>query len=133
MLRYYASCFVLFEVIIYQVSILSLAFTSYLGLRPIAMPSPWLLIFTFSFKAQVHVSGLNNSQHCWGLLANNVVSVCMDRRVFFDRFPTVRNKCQQVPTLLWFHANGCNKSQHCWAQQCCVLLANNVGSVCMGL
>ena len=33
----------------------------------------------------------------------------------FDRFQTVRNKCQQVPTLLWFHANGRNKSQHC----CC--------------
>ena len=44
-----------------------------------------------------------------------------------------RNKRQQVPTLLWFHANGRNKSQHCWAQQCWVLLANNVGSVCMGL
>ena len=43
-------------------------------------------------------------------------------------------KCQQVPTLLWFHANGRNKSQHCWAQECWVLqLANNVGSVCMGL
>ena len=36
----------------------------------------------------------------------------------FDRFQTIRNKCQQVPTLLWFHANGRNKSQHCWAQQC---------------
>ena len=39
---------------------------------------------------------------------------------------------QQVPTLLWFHANGRNKSQHCWVQQYWVLLANNVGSVCMG-
>ena len=51
----------------------------------------------------------------------------------FDRFQTIRNKCQQVLTLLWFHANGRNKSQYCWAQQCWVLLANNVGSVCMGL
>ena len=38
------------------------------------------------------------------------------------------SKIQQVPTLLWFHASGRNKSQHCW-----VLLANNVGSICMGL
>ena len=45
----------------------------------------------------------------------------------------VSNCTQQVPTLLWFHANGRNKSQHCWAQQCWVLLANNVASVCMGL
>ena len=51
----------------------------------------------------------------------------------FDRFQTIRNKFQQVPTLLWFHANGRNKSQHCWAQQCWVLLASNVGSVCMSL
>ena len=38
-----------------------------------------------------------------------------------------------MPKLLWFHANGRNKSQHCWAQQYWVLLANNAGSVCMGL
>ena len=44
-----------------------------------------------------------------------------------------RNKCQQLPTLLWLHANGRNKSQHCWAQQCWVSLANSVGSVSMGL
>ena len=31
------------------------------------------------------------------------------------------------------HANGRNKSQHCWAQQCWVLLVNNVGSVCISL
>ena len=39
-------------------------------------------------------------------------------RQTFDRFQTVRNKCQQVLTLLWFHANGRNKSQHCWAKKC---------------
>ena len=26
----------------------------------------------------------------------------------FDRFQTIRNKSEQVPTLLWFHANGRN-------------------------
>ena len=45
----------------------------------------------------------------------------------------VSNLTQQVPTLLWFHANGRIKSQHCSAQQCCVLLANNVASVYIGL
>ena len=50
-----------------------------------------------------------------------------------QQVPTSANKCQQVPTLLWFHANGRNTSQHCWAQQCWLLLANNVASVCMGL
>ena len=62
------------------------------------------------------------SLKCWDLLGQK-----------FDRFQTVSNKCQQVPTLLWFHVNGCNKSQHCWTQQCWVLLANNVASICMGL
>ena len=42
----------------------------------------------------------------------------------FKLYATSANKCQQVPTLLWFHANGRNKSQHCWAQQRWVLLAN---------
>ena len=38
----------------------------------------------------------------------------------FDRFQTIRNKCQQVPTLLWFHANGYmqhnmpNNTACCW-------------------
>ena len=76
-------------------------------------------------------SAISSRQHCWMLLANNVASVCMGLKVW-----PVSNYTQQVPTiptLLWFHANGRNKSQHCWAQQCWVLLANNVGSVCMRL
>ena len=69
-----------------------------------------------------YASPVTEQWKCWDLLGQK-----------FDWFQTVRNKCQQVPTLWWFHANGHNKSQHCWAQQCWVLLANNVVSVCMGL
>ena len=64
---------------------------------------------------QTDSTSANNSQHCWVLMANNVASVCMGLKKF-DRFQTIRNKCQQKPTLLWFHANGCNKSQQCWAR-----------------
>ena len=74
----------------------------------------------------------NNSQHClrccWPTMLHLFAWAWK-----FDRFQTICNKCQQVLTLLWFHANGHNKSQHCWAQQCWVLLANNVGSVCTDL
>ena len=78
---------------------------------------------------------------CWGFLANNVASVCMGLKVW-----AVSNYIQQVPTsanivvvvgtsfvvpksrTLKAHTNERNKSQ-----QCCVLLPNNVASVCMGL
>ena len=42
-----------------------------------------------------HVNGRNKSQHCCvllGVLANNVASICMGLK--FDRFQTIRNKCQ---------------------------------------
>ena len=54
---------------------------------------------------QTDTTSANNSQHCWMLLANNVVSVCIGLKVW-----PVLNYTQQVPTLLWFHANGRNKS-----------------------
>ena len=44
----------------------------------------------------------------------------------FDRFQTIRNKCQHCCGSMQTDAT-------CWEQQCCVLLANNVASVCMGL
>ena len=69
---------------------------------------------------------------CWGVLANNVASVCMGLKVW-----PVSKYTQQVPTLLWFHANGQNMLGptilRVVGQQWCVLLANNVASVCMGL
>ena len=42
----------------------------------------------------------------------------------FDRFQTIRNKCQQMPTLLWYHAKGRNmigpKMLRVVGQQCCI-------------
>ena len=67
------------------------------------------------------------AQHCCATLRrsqNNInVGTCCAK---FDRLQTIRNKCQ----------HGCGSMQTdatCWAQRCCVLLANNVASVCMGL
>ena len=75
------------------------------------------------------------AQHCCATLRRSQnsrnVGTCWAKSLpGFKLYATTANKCK---TLLWFHANGRNKSQHCWAQQCWVLLANNVGSVCMGL
>ena len=86
-----------------------------------------------SFKA--HANGRNKCQQLPTLLSVVGQQGCVRLHgpKSIDRLQTIRNKCQEVPTLLWFHANGRNKSQHCWAQQCWVLLANNAGSVCMGL
>ena len=124
----------------------------------------------------VYAASANKCQHCCGSMhtdatslrahangpniigPNNVVTCCVRLHGtttmlalvdWFDWFKSIRNKCQQMPTLSWFHANGRNKSQHCWAQQCWVrftnpiLLVNNtqhcwallalVASVCMGL
>ena len=71
----------------------------------------------------------HKGQHCWGSMQTNNknVGTCWSKSL------TGFNCTQQLPSLLWFHANGRNKSQHCWVQQCWVLLANNVASVCMGL
>ena len=58
---------------------------------------------------------------CWGILANNVASVCMGLKVW-----SVSNYTQQVPTLLWFHANGHNvlgaTVLRVVGQQCCIRL-----------
>ena len=86
-----------------------------------------------SLKA--HADGCNKCQQLPTLLrvVGQHCCVRLQLGLTLDRFQTIRNKCQQVPTLLWFHAKERNKSQHCWAQQCWVLLANDVGSVCIGL
>ena len=81
----------------------------------------------------------NKTQHCW---AQHVASVCTLCCVLlrlvgscwmkFETGQTSSNNFQQVATR--------NNTQHgvqtlatCWVQQCCVLLANNVASVCTGL
>ena len=63
----------------------------------------------FSFL-KAHANGRNKSQHCCVLLGvfGQQCYVRLHEPKKFDRFQTIRNKCQQVPTLLWFHANGRN-------------------------
>ena len=51
----------------------------------------------------------------------------------FDQFQTSSNKLQQVATTRNNAQHGVQTLATCWAQQCCVLLANNVASVCTGL
>ena len=61
-------------------------------------------------------------QKCWHLLA-----------LKFDQFQTSSNNFQQVATTRNNTQHGVQTLATCWAQQCCVLLANNVASVCTGL
>ena len=53
-------------------------------------------------KRTQHV-GPNNVACCWPTMLRSFTWAQK-----FDRFQTIRSKCQQVPTLLWFHANGRN-------------------------
>ena len=81
---------------------------------------------------KVYANGRNKSQHSCvllGFLAN--VHCC------------VRLHGSKSLTGFKLHTTSANKCQHCFgsmqtdatclAQQCCLLLANNVASVCMGL
>ena len=51
----------------------------------------------------------------------------------FDQFQTSSKKLQQVATTRNNTQHGVQTLATCWTQQCCVLLANNVASVCTGL
>ena len=84
------------------------------------------------------------SQHCWPTrrnivgpnmlraFAHHVVCCCVLLRLVgscwmkFDQFQTSSNKSQQHTICVQTLAT-------CWAQHCCVLLANDVASVCTGL
>ena len=66
---------------------------------------------------QTDATSANNSQHCWVLLPNNVASVCMGLK--FDRFQTIRNKCQQCCDSMQTDATshniiGSNNVGCCW-------------------
>ena len=99
-------------------------------------------VFTIWYKAaslKAHANGRNKCQHLPTSLRVVGQQCCV--RLHGPKSLTglklytqnATSACQQVPTLLWFHENGRKKSQNCWAQKCLVLLANNVGSVSMGL
>ena len=51
----------------------------------------------------------------------------------FDQFQTSSNNFQRVITTRNNTQHGVQTLATCWAQQFCVLLANNVASVCTGL
>ena len=53
--------------------------------------------------------------------------------LLFDQFQTSSNNFQQVATTLNNTQHGVQTLATCWAQQCCVLLPNNVASVCTSL
>ena len=96
------------------------------------------VLFLFSFSVslesstlEAHANGRNKSQHCCVLLG-----VCGQQCYVrlhgpksltgFKLYATSANKCQ--------HCCGSMQTDAaCWAQQCCVLLVNNVASVCMRL
>ena len=69
-----------------------------------------------------HASMTAKQKKCWHLLA-----------LKFDQFQTSSNNFQQVTTTRNNTQHGVQTLATSWAQQCCVLLANNVASVCTGL
>ena len=108
----------------------------------IPSPTPFLFLVRMYLCGYVAFSARAPAQHCWMCCANerNVVGPRFDDRETIEMLAlvgsevlTVSNFIQQLPTSR-------NNTQHCvqtlatsWAQQCCVLLANNVASVCTGL
>ena len=80
---------------------------------------------------KAHANGRNKSQHCCLLLAVFSQQYCVRLHgptslTGFKLYETNANKCQHCCGSMQTDAT-------CWAQQCCVLLPNNVSSVCMGL
>ena len=91
------------------------------------------------------------SQHCWPTrrnivgpkmlraFAHHVVCCCLLLRLVgscwmkFETGQTSSNNFQQVATTRNNTQHGVQTLATCWAQQCCVLLAINVASVCTGL
>ena len=70
----------------------------------------------------LHFAGHTEQKKCWDLL-----------RQKFDWFQTIRNKYQASANKCQHCCSSLQMDATCWAQQCCVLLAKNVASVCIGL
>ena len=76
-------------------------------------------------------NGLNKSQHCCVLLGVFGQQCCVRLHgpkslTGFKLYTTSANKCQHCCGSMQTDAK-------CWAQQCYLLLAKNVASVCMGV
>ena len=80
---------------------------------------------------EAHANGRSKSQLCCVFLEIFGQQCCVrligpKSLAHFKLYARSANKCQ--------HCCGSMKTDAtCWAQQCCVLLANNVASVCMRL
>ena len=80
---------------------------------------------------KAHAKGRNKSQHCCVFLGIFGQQCCIHLHgpkslTGFKLYATNANKCQHCCGFMQPDAT-------CWVQQCCVLFANNVASVCMGL
>ena len=91
----------------------------------------YLLFFFAGLKA--HANGRNKSQHRCVLTLLGVFGEQCCVRLYgpksltdFKLYATSVNKCQHCCGSMQTDAT-------CWAQQCCVLLVNNVASICIGL
>ena len=83
------------------------------------------------YEANIVRVPCKRAQHCCATLRRsqnkrNVGTCCAKSLTGFKLYAASANKCQHCCGSLQTDAT-------CWAQQCCVLLANNVASVCMGL
>ena len=90
------------------------------------------------------VQTFSRGQHCCGSMQTGATllryaSPITEQQIYVrtccakslnDRFQTIRNKCQQVPTSTDQHCCGSMQTDAtCRAKQYCVLLANNVASI----
>ena len=107
-------------------------------------PSPtpcWFLVRMY-LCGYVAFSARAPAQHCWMCCANerNIVGPRFDDRETIEMLALVgsevwpvSNFIQQLPTSRNNTQHGVQTLATCWAQQCCVLLVNNVANVCTGL
>ena len=91
------------------------------------------LSLSASYYVKAHIQTDATSHNivacCWGFSVSNAASVCRHGSkslTGFKLYTTSANKCQHCCSSM-------QTDSSCWAKQCCVLLANNVASVCMGL
>ena len=80
---------------------------------------------------KAHANGRNKSQHCCALLGIFSQQCCVRLHgpkslTCFKLYARNANECQ-------YYSGSMHMDTTCWAQQCCVSLANNVASVCIGL
>ena len=86
------------------------------------------IYFDWNRGLKAYANGRNKSQHCCVFVGQQCCVRLYGRKRLtgFKLYATSANKCQHCCGSMQTDAS-------CWAQQCCLLLANNVASVCMAL